>query len=208
MSHAVLKLCEELLKCEQADPQIVKGCLGELSAQDLNTQGFYVSVILARAINTRNSEIVRQVLAAGIDPNIICGDNPALLHAVVTGDIKIVGLLLDYKANINVTDHQGTTALMEAATLRDLPMVRFLMRKDEDLDVKDQQQLDVIDRAREAGAIDIIMAVMQEKKDRTQRQKEQELKQAIEEACKGLPYDVHAPDVVIVNKQKINFRHG
>eukprot|EP00977_Amphora_coffeiformis_P006430 scaffold1374_cov175-Amphora_coffeaeformis.AAC.1 len=71
--------------------------------------------VMLRAIVRKQTEIVRVLLHAGVDPNFLkkeyaIGDTP--LHCAVSADaIEIVELLLDHNADIEIRDSAGNTAL-------------------------------------------------------------------------------------------------
>jgi hypothetical protein len=63
-------------------------------------------------------KIIRWMLQNGADPNILPDDaleNPPLLTAARNRDLEIVTLLLDSKANPNINNQNGDTALHELA---------------------------------------------------------------------------------------------
>lgn len=91
---------------------------------------------------------VRDLLAAGADPDVRDDDGRTpLFSAVLGGSIGLVGLLLEAKADINARDSQGFSALHYAAQ-EDLPeMARLLIAKGADVNAVDEDGASVLWRA-------------------------------------------------------------
>ncbi len=91
---------------------------------------------------------VRDLLAAGADPDVRDDDGRTpLFSAVLGGSIGLVGLLLEAKADINARDGQGFSALHFAAQ-EDLPeMARLLISKGADVNAVDEDGASVLWRA-------------------------------------------------------------
>ena len=84
---------------------------------------------LEQAIEQKNVDAVRQLLASGADANQKVDDyGTTLLHrAVDSGEVEIVRALLDGDANPNVANQYKITPLMSAALEGRLEMVRALI---------------------------------------------------------------------------------
>jgi hypothetical protein len=91
---------------------------------------------------------VRDLLAAGADPDVRDDDGRTpLFSAVLGGSIGLCGLLLEAKADVNARDTQGFTALHFAAQ-EDLPeMARLLIAKGADVNAVDEDGASVLWRA-------------------------------------------------------------
>ena len=91
---------------------------------------------------------VRELLAAGADPNERDEDGrTALFSAVLGGSLGLVGLLLESGADVNARDHHGFSALHFAAQ-EDVPeMVRLLAARGADVDAQDEDGCSALWRA-------------------------------------------------------------
>lgn len=84
--------------------------------------------VLAWAAQSGSAEIVKLLLAANADPNVVDGiGHTPLLRAVDTGQIETVEVLLNAKADPNVRDHNGKTALMKAVESQKPAIVALLL---------------------------------------------------------------------------------
>lgn len=97
---------------------------------------------MEEAIRQGDLPTLRVLLEHGVDPNIsLTDENVSALHvAVMNDDQQIVRTLLDYGADPNRRDDAGRTPLV-AAVSQGLPiqyeaMIKLLLRKDADLDIK------------------------------------------------------------------------
>jgi ankyrin repeat protein len=111
---------------------------------------------LMYAADIGHTEVVRLLLKAGANPNIVdksrlrdCelaynfdipkGGNTALMNAVTKGHVKVVTLLLEAGADPNIKTLDGTTPLMKAAQFKsrnDVEIVRILLSYKADLNIK------------------------------------------------------------------------
>jgi len=97
-----------------------------------NKQG---ETALLKAIDYRSFNAVKALLEAGADPNISDSQGNTAVHlAVKEGDtdlaLKILGLLLSHKANLEATNKEGHTPLQQIISLphaSEIPMVQFLL---------------------------------------------------------------------------------
>lgn len=71
----------------------------------------------------------QKLLISGANPDIIQAGEPLLIEATTRmGDLEeFVSLLCQYKANVNLTDRDGNTALIKATQLGKLNIVRILL---------------------------------------------------------------------------------
>ena len=91
---------------------------------------------------------VRELLAAGADPDVRDEDGRTPLFSAVLGaSVGLVGLLLETGANINARDSQGFSVLHYAAQ-EDLPeMARLLISRGADVNAVDEDGASVLWRA-------------------------------------------------------------
>lgn len=83
-------------------------------------------------------EIVKRLLEAGADVNKPSRFGPPLVMAAVRGHLDIVELLLASRADPNVKDQGGRTALLAAAEKRDKEMVELLVANGADVNASDR----------------------------------------------------------------------
>lgn len=107
---------------------------------DLNYASRGGNTPLAKAVIYRRKDILRLLLGGGATPGRAgrSGDSPLLL-ATIYGDVEVAGLLLDHGADPNERWGGGSYAIHSAACpgLRDLDMIRLLVRRGARLDVGD-----------------------------------------------------------------------
>jgi len=70
-----------------------------------------------------------------------------LMAAVVKGETKIVSLLIENNANLNLTDKNGTTALHYAVMFRNYDIIKLLLEADADFNLKDNRNQSALDYA-------------------------------------------------------------
>jgi hypothetical protein len=103
---------------------------------------------LKHLVNTNNTAAVKLLLDNNADPNkkISCGEdryNSSLLYAVfLVGsgrvDIKMIELLLKYKADPNISQDDGTTVLMYAIYTDNVDLIRMLIDAGADSSIVDR----------------------------------------------------------------------
>jgi ankyrin repeat protein len=100
----------------------------------------------ARSGKSNESIILLLKHGARIDHHSIDGATP-LIWAAGQGNENTVYLLLSYNADINAQDKQGTTALMEAVTVRSVEAVRELINRGANQSIKNNNGKQAIDIA-------------------------------------------------------------
>jgi hypothetical protein len=94
---------------------------------------------LIAQVQLGESENVKRLLQAGADPNAAtAGGERALLIAAKEGREDLVGLLADFKAEVNVRYAQGKTALHWASQEGHLAAVQALLKAGADTEAKDK----------------------------------------------------------------------
>ncbi len=73
------------------------------------------------------NETVAQFLIDNSNVDYVSTEGTALMAAVVKGNPKLVKLLLEKKANPNLTNKQGTTALIYAVQFKNAEIIRLLL---------------------------------------------------------------------------------
>lgn len=94
-----------------------------------------------------NTEVAKFLIEKGVAINDSSNMGTALMAAVVKGNSEIVKLLLDKKANVNVTDANGTTALIYAAMFKNHDIAGQLIKANALPDFKDSRGNSAIDYA-------------------------------------------------------------
>ena len=89
-----------------------------------NEHGF--SPLILACYSGNESVALYLVDKANVD--YVSNEGTALMAAVVKGNLKLVNLLLDKKANPNLTNKQGTTALIYAIQFKNAEMVALLLK--------------------------------------------------------------------------------
>lgn len=70
-----------------------------------------------------------------------------LMAAVVKGETKIVSLLVESDADVNMTDKNGTTALHYAVMFRNYDIIKLLLDVNADFNLKDNRNQSALDYA-------------------------------------------------------------
>lgn len=120
----------------------VDGVLGEAGA--------FSAQRLSEAAFTGNIAAMKQMLADGADPNTKDPQSGSTLlaTAALMGHTKIVALLLEHGANVNVRSRDGGTALHTAAFLGRAEVVKLLLEKGADTTLRNNMGSTAIDGAK------------------------------------------------------------
>lgn len=90
------------------------------------------------AISNNDRTYLVTLLSQGADPNAPHRDTCPLVFAAHRGEIEIIDLLLQYKADINQQDAQGMTALMVATAGQQHDLCRALLARRADINAQDK----------------------------------------------------------------------
>jgi ankyrin repeat protein len=99
---------------------------------NLNARDYANETPLGLAITHNvDSSMIKLLLEAGIDPNEDCGD--PLSSAAFYGNLRILKLLVAFKANVNLSCEDGETAIVSAAAQNQVEAVNFLLKAGADV---------------------------------------------------------------------------
>lgn len=98
-----------------------------------------------------NTPIVKVLLEAGVAVNYTSDQGTALMAAVVRGNATVVGWLLDYKADPNLTDVQGNTALHFAVQFKNIAIIQQLLAHGAHREAKDGKGMTPFEYAVQSG---------------------------------------------------------
>lgn len=127
--------------------------------------------LLIRAIRNRHVSTLKKLLELGIDPNDWTAYSP-LRDAVVHGDIQMIRLLLNHGANPNSKNERenGSTPLVAAAARGEPidypPIIKLLLEKGADLDIKDNEGKTALWYAALYGEADCVKTLVENGADR------------------------------------------
>ncbi len=94
-----------------------------------------------------NYDVVQALLTYTSSVNDNSSSGTALMAATVRGSTEIVSLLLDHKANPNITDGNGSTALLYAVFFKKNDIVALLLAHEADISYKDNRGYSALDYA-------------------------------------------------------------
>lgn len=137
---------------------VVFACTTALGAQDATSpSGEFYSAIRANDLAR-----LEALLKSGADPNVRDprGGATPLMNAAVVGSVAAMKLLLDYKADPDLTNSAGATALVWAAA--DLDRVRLLLERGADANAASERgRTALYVAARSDGSAPIVKLLMQ-----------------------------------------------
>ena len=117
-------------------------------------------LMLATANNHLN--MARVLSEWGADPNLKDReDNTPLMHAAVYGQLPFVEFFLSLEeTDVNLSNHEGYTALMRAFYTRDLKVITALLDAGADPNAQDNKGLTALMNMAYAGELEIMIALL------------------------------------------------
>jgi uncharacterized protein len=106
------------------------------SVVSVNEEGYSALVL---ATYRGNNEVAKFLIDNGSDINGISKMGTPLMAAVVKGNIEIAKVLLEKKANPNITDANGTTALIYATMFGNVELIKMLLQYKSDKSIVDNK---------------------------------------------------------------------
>jgi ankyrin repeat protein len=118
-------------------------------------------IIAAARGHAEDAEVVRALLLAHADPNLVDSKgNTALISASLAGSTNVARDLLDAKANPNHPDPDGNTALILASHYGRLDMVRCLLAAGADPNLKNKAEMTALLESASEGSATIISVLI------------------------------------------------
>jgi ankyrin repeat protein len=87
-----------------------------------------------------NHEVAQFLIDNGADLNYVSKNGTALMACVVKNELSLVDALLKKKANVDLADENGITALIFAVQLKNVPMVKKLVNSGANAGLKCKQE--------------------------------------------------------------------
>ena len=114
---------------------------------------------LLTAARLNDMDRVKQLLEAGVDPDIEGPFGPVIFMALLLGHTVVARLLVEAGADLHVTDDKGWTPLHWAAKTGDVELVLTMIEGDADpyaIDKIGDSPFDVLKKHEHLRALDII----------------------------------------------------
>jgi ankyrin repeat protein len=119
----------------------------------INAEGFSPLII---ACYRGNVEVAKFLIELGCNINQKSNMGTPLMAAVVKGNAEIIQYLILKNADVNISDVNGTTALIYAVQFNNIDVVKILIKQNADKNHKDNQGKTAFEYAVFAGNEDII----------------------------------------------------
>jgi ankyrin repeat protein len=117
---------------------------------DINEYDNYGSIVLFKALELENLEMLKLLLERGSHTADKFG-NSAIVEAASNGNKRAVAILLDFGVDVNIMDPDGRTALHKASEAGDVEMIKVLLDKGANADAQDKEDRTALIEAVDAG---------------------------------------------------------
>ncbi|WP_372369366.1 ankyrin repeat domain-containing protein [Candidatus Uabimicrobium sp. HlEnr_7] len=133
-----------LLKaCSMKNIDIVKLLLEK--GADINQQDSYGNTTLMNAMKRRRVEIAKLLIEKDVDVNVAVRNLTALFYVARMGDAKMMTLLIEKGAKVNLQDDEGQTPLFYAANVE---VAKLLLKAGADTTIKNKKGKTAVDVAK------------------------------------------------------------
>lgn len=103
--------------------------------------------LLILATYRGNNEVAKFLVENGADVNGTSNYGTPLMAAVVKGNLEMINVLLEHKADTSIADQSGNTALIYAVLFKKYEIVGLLVKANADINTKDIRGKSAVDYA-------------------------------------------------------------
>lgn len=105
-----------------------------------------------------NPQNLRKVLLSFPEPNLLNEFGSAPIHsAAYDCRLEAIDILLEFGANINITDNHGKTPLLYAVSTGNCDLVQYLLEKGADVKMQDNRKVSALHYAKTAEMINLLV---------------------------------------------------
>lgn len=109
-----------------------------------------------------NSKAVEEFLLTGNSANVRNNKKvPLLVAAATAGATETVAILIKHKAQIDIADSFGNTALMQAAAYGSVGALEILLENKANIDEENRQGETALIKAAQAGHLDVVQILLE-----------------------------------------------
>lgn len=94
-----------------------------------------------------NFEVAKYLITIVSDINYKSSEGTALMAAVMRNDVQLISLLIEKKANLDLTSQSGVTALMLATQFKKIEIIKILLHNKANTLLKDNEGKTVFEYA-------------------------------------------------------------
>jgi hypothetical protein len=129
--HLLIAACQNG-RLEEVRELVENGHAAVSGHKAIDKTPLYVAVV------AKHIEIIRYLLSKGADINERggSGQSTALMGAALINSVEIARILVEHRANVNLSQKWGSTALSEACQKKNVEMVRLLLKHGADIETK------------------------------------------------------------------------